>query len=273
MRVKNKPTPPADGVIKSLGHLVEKADAGGKPVFRITSDVLDRHRDRVKPNSLKTENYEKNPVLLWNHNDCEPAIGTCRIFQENGEWFMEPNFDGIGELSKDVAAKVAAGTLRTCSIRFRFLKYAYNEDGGLDYEEVELLEVSITNIPANPEALRVKNQAQHQKQKSDTTQPDGEQSKALEQPDLDAIQAACKVACEEATKACMEALARVEEMLGKLLGDEEAEQEPGEEAANANGEEEPVDGEPAKNEDVEMTDEEASELKAFFSQAVASKRK
>lgn len=259
MRVKRKATPPEDGVIKSLGHLVQKdAGAGGMPVFRITSEVLDRHRDRVKLNALKTANFEKNPVMLWNHNDGVPAIGTCRVFQENGEWFMEPTFDGIGELSKDVAAKVAAGTLRTCSIRFRYLKYAYNEEGGLDFEEVELLEVSITNIPANPEALRVKKDGKQQAQKNDTTAEDTE-SKALEPADLEAIQAACN----ECMKPVLESLARIEAALAKLAGAAESEQEPGDGAAA----EKDAGGEDSEDEEVELSDEEAEEMKDFFSRA------
>ncbi|HEX5750016.1 MAG TPA: HK97 family phage prohead protease [Archangium sp.] len=268
--MKLKPTPPADGVIKALGQLVQKAEgaADAKPVFRITSEVLDRHRDRVKTGALKTENFDQNPVLLWNHNDWEPAIGTCRVFQESGEWFMEPAFDGIGELSKDVAAKVAAGTLRTCSIRFRFLKYAYNEEGGLDYEEVELLEVSITNIPANPEALRVKNQAQQQKQKTETPPPaEGDQSKALEQADLDAIRAAV----DEAMKPCMEAIARIEAALTKLLGEETAEQTPGEEEASTDAET-PEEAASAGDGE-EMTSEEEEELKSFLDALVKPKAK
>lgn len=257
MRLKTKPTPPADGVIKSLGQLVQKAEgaADAKPVFRITSEVLDRHRDRVKTDSLKIENYEKNPVLLWNHNDWEPAIGTCRVFQEGGEWFMEPSFDGIGERSKDVAAKVAAKTLRTCSIRFRFLKYAYNEEGGLDYEEVELLEVSITNIPANPEAHRVKNQDKpgSTTQKNDTPPPPEEEtSKALEPADLDDFRAVVK-----------EELAPILATLEKLVGEKSAQQAPGTEAAS---EDAPPAAEEAdeEGEGVEMTAEEEEELKSFM---------
>jgi HK97 family phage prohead protease len=264
MRQKSKPTPPADGVIKGLGRLVQKADGdtSGKPVFRITSEVLDRHRDRVKTGALNVDNYLKNPVLLWNHNDCEPAIGTARVFQEGNEWFMEPNFDGIGERSKEVAAKVAAGTLRTCSIRFRFLKHAYNEEGGLDYDQVELLENSITNIPANPEALRVKKDGQQQK-KNDATPPEGEESKALEQGDLDAIQAACKAACDEAMAPVLETLTRIEELLG---GAQKTEQEPGEGDDNA-------EGEGGDDGDMELSAEEEQELKAFFAPARPSKAK
>ncbi|EPX62540.1 putative caudovirus prohead protease [Cystobacter fuscus DSM 2262] len=186
--MKLPPTPPTDGVLKSLGHLVRKSegDASGKPVFRITSEVLDRHNDRVRAGALRTEAYNANPVLLWNHEHGVPAIGTARVFQEGEEWFMEPAFDGIGDLSKEVGAKVEARTLRTCSIFFRFSKYEPNAEGGLDYEECELLEVSITNIPANPEACRVKNQGQTKKNDAPTPPPE-EAGKDAEGQDLGAL--------------------------------------------------------------------------------------
>ncbi|HYI01555.1 HK97 family phage prohead protease [Hyalangium sp.] len=246
----SKPQLPTDSVIKSLAYLTPAKAEGGKPVFRMSTEVLDRHRDRVKPAGLKTENYLKNPVLLWNHQDWDPAIGVCRVFQEGAEWFMEPTFDGIGERSTEVAAKVAAGTLRTCSIRFRILKHSYNEEGGLDYDEVELLEVSITNIPANPEAERVKNQNTNPtpQQKSNTT-PEATASKALEQADVDVIRATV----DECLKPLMEKLVAMEALIAKLV------------PAEASAEEEPEKG--ADTEDgieVELSAEEAEEMKAFF---------
>jgi HK97 family phage prohead protease len=245
--------PPADQTFKALGFLVTKAKAEGdapsepeKPVFRLSSEVLDRHRDRVKANSIKTENFNKNPVLLWNHDDCEPAIGTAKVYQQGSEWFMEPTFDGIGTRSQEVAAKVKAGTLRSCSFRFRFLKYAFNEEGGLDYEEVEVLEVSITNVPGNQEALRVKNQNQQQNQTPGTA------AKALEQSDVDAISSVL----QEALKPVMERLTAIETMCQQMMaGDAEA-PEVEAESAKATGEEEGI--------EVEMSPEEAQEMKAFF---------
>ncbi|ATB41136.1 hypothetical protein CYFUS_006598 [Cystobacter fuscus] len=244
--MKPRATLPADSVIKSLGHLVQKSE-GGKPVFRISTQVLDRHRDRVRPNSLKTEAYEGNPVLLWNHDDCEPAVGTARVFREGDEWFMEPTFDEVDELSKTVSAKVKAGTLRTCSIRFRILRYEPNAEGGLDYEEVELLEVSIVNIPANPEAHRVK--SQQPKQKNDTPPPAEETpAKALEPADLDAI----KAAVAEVLQPVLEKLDALAAASSKSEGGEETDTD------EAGDEEE-------KNEEgMEMTPEEAEEMKAFF---------
>jgi len=255
MRVKsNKPTPPDDGTVKALGTLVQRnaGEPSDKAVFRITSEVLDRHSDRVKTSGLNVERYLKNPVLLWNHQDWSPAIGTARVFQENGEWFMEPTFDGIGELSKEVGAKVAAGTLRTCSIRFKVHKYTPNEEGGLDYEDIELLENSITNIPANHEAERVKKNGQQQPQKSGTTPADGVESKALEQADLEAVQACVAEALQPVMELLQSLAAQLEALAAKSRNTDE---EPEKDEGGAGGEDE-------------------EELKAFFARSgVPAKKK
>lgn len=174
---------------KALGVLREKAagDTTSKPVFRLSSGVLDRHRDRVRPDSVSNEEFNTNPVLLWNHCDDEPAIGTARIYREGDEWLMEPTFDLIGELSKTVAEKVNAGTLRTCSFKFVIDGYEPNAEGGLDYSAVRVVEVSITNVPANQESIRLKNSTTPPAPAENPSPPPA--SKALEQADLDAFSA------------------------------------------------------------------------------------
>jgi HK97 family phage prohead protease len=228
--MKTAPTPPADGVLKSLGHLVRKSEDGaaGAPVFRITSAVLDRHRDRVCIGALKTESYNANPVLLWNHEHGVPAIGTARVFQEGEEWFMEPTFDGIGELSEEVAAKVKAGTLRTCSIFFRFTRHEPNAEGGLDYLECELLEISITNIPANPEASRVKTNTKPKN--DDAPVPAEAPPKAGETADLGAL-------LDEKLKPLLDALANLQAALE--AGKDALEEPPEPPEEEAKGDEEP----------------------------------
>jgi HK97 family phage prohead protease len=218
-----RPPPPAEE--KAFGYL-HKTEGAGPLVFRISSEVVDRHGDRVKQDGLKTENHARNPVLLWNHQHWEPAIGTAKVYRgADGAWYMEPAFDGIGELSETVKAKVEAGTLRTCSIGFRVIKYAFNEEGGFDIEEAELTEVSITNVQANPDAERVKN---HRRRTDMTTPKSGEKAKTLEEGDIDAIRGVVEEAmkglhkrreasAEEYAAKSLDELEAVREELAKTL--------------------------------------------------------
>jgi HK97 family phage prohead protease len=221
---------------KAIGVLVQKNEGEGAPVFRITSAVLDRHKDRVKDGALKVDAFLRNPVLLWNHDDQRPAIGIAKVFEESGQWLMEPQFDEEDAVAAEIARKVRKKYLRTCSIRFRPLKWVFNEEGGVDYEEVELLEVSITNVPANEEAERVKN-SQNEKAASE----EADKKKMMETGDIDAIRAIVK-----------EELAPVIKLLVEL--------------SDALGmEDDAEDDEADKSEEMEaeMTEEEEEELKAW----------
>ncbi|CAM3463639.1 primosomal replication protein N [Corallococcus sp. ZKHCc1 1396] len=127
------------------------------PVFQITSTKLDRHRDRIL--GIKAEGAELKKPLLWGHASWEPAIGKAHCFQEGGVWLMEPRCDGIGARSQEVEAKIKADTLDACSIGFIPVE-GYdpvpNAEGGLDFPLVHLVEVSIVNVGANEDAVRVR---------------------------------------------------------------------------------------------------------------------
>ena len=145
--------------MKTFRKLLESkpAGSGDAPVFRITSTNVDRHQDRVL--AIKVAGDTFKVPLLWNHDSWSPAIGAAMCRREAGEWVMEPVFDGACETSKLVAAKVKAGTLDACSIRFRPAREAEpvpNKDGGYDFPLVEVLEVSIVNIPGNQDAVRLR---------------------------------------------------------------------------------------------------------------------
>ncbi|PTL79096.1 HK97 family phage prohead protease [Vitiosangium sp. GDMCC 1.1324] len=215
--------------VKAIGQLVRKAEgagaqATGKPVFRITAATLDRHLDRMLPTALKVEAYASNPVVLWNHNDREPAIGTARVYQEGEEWLAEITFSEVTQLARDVSALVAEGTLRTCSIGFIIDDFENNDEGGWDYLSAELCELSITNVPAVREAQRVKNTngKNEETQTEPPTEGEPTKAKALDQETLDAI----KAAVTEAMKPCMEALAQLQASLTKSSEETPTEEQP-----------------------------------------------
>lgn len=127
------------------------------PVFQITSTKLDRHRDRIL--GIKADGPELKRPLLWGHASWEPAIGKARCYQEGGVWVMEPQCDGIGQRSQEVEAKIKADTLDACSIGFIPVEGhdpVPNTEGGFDYPLVHLVEVSIVNVGANEDAVRLR---------------------------------------------------------------------------------------------------------------------
>lgn len=138
--------------------------------FVITTDQVDRSNDRVSPKGVGIRNFMDNPVVLWSHDSQIPAIG--RIEAIRSPFVLSTGHTGIlaglrfqtvTELARDVGELVKQGFIRACSIGFIPLvwsdesasKYtnAYPFTNEVrTYEESELLELSVCNIPMNPGA-------------------------------------------------------------------------------------------------------------------------
>jgi len=122
-----------------------------------TTPSPDRVGDIVQPLGVEF----KNPLpLLWQHKSDKP-VGQVR--------FSKPTKDGIefqarladpsqvkSQALKDRIDEawdsVKLGLVRGVSIGFRPLKYSFLDDGGIDFEESEVMELSLVTIPANAEA-------------------------------------------------------------------------------------------------------------------------
>src|SRR6185369_795298 len=121
-----------------------------------TTPAVDRVGDSINPLGATF----KNPlVLLHQHNRDEP-IGTVM--------FKKPTSKGIEFVAQipaveepgllkdrvDMAwGEIKYGLVRAVSIGFRALKYAFTDDGGVDYQEIEIMELSSVSIPALPQAI------------------------------------------------------------------------------------------------------------------------
>lgn len=121
-----------------------------------TTPSVDRMGDTVDPLGIKF----RNPVtLLWRHNHALP-VGSVK--------FLPPTANGIefeaempviaeeGPLKERVDTawgEVKYGLARAVSIGFRPMKYAHRDDGGTDYLESEVYELSVVAIPAQADAV------------------------------------------------------------------------------------------------------------------------
>lgn len=128
----------------------------------VNTGAFDREHDRVLPSGAKLDNYLRNPIMLWGHNYHEPGfvIGTAKDIRSDGRKIIvrpdlrEPASDN--DPMHIIRALWDAGIIRTASIGFLPLaEPKRNEKGGYDYEEWELLEISLVPVPANQEALRL----------------------------------------------------------------------------------------------------------------------
>jgi len=129
-----------------------------KRVFRgwATTPDVDRVNDTINPLGAKF----RNPLVLLHQHDSDRPIGTVK--------FKKPTSSGIefeaeipvvkeaGPLKDRVDTawgEIKAGLVRAVSIGFRSVKHAFKEDGGIDFQEVEIFELSTVSVPANASAL------------------------------------------------------------------------------------------------------------------------
>lgn len=135
---------------------VKELNTGERTITGIaTTPTPDRMGDIVDPDGVKFQ----NPMpLLWQHRHDSP-VGTVT--------FDSPTDKGIPFTAKlpilqedgplktlvDMAwQSVKEKLVRGVSIGFRSLKHAYLDDGGIQFMETEVYELSLVTIPANAEA-------------------------------------------------------------------------------------------------------------------------
>ena len=121
-----------------------------------TTPAVDRMGDTIDPMGVRFV----NPLaLLHQHNHDEP-IGTV-VFGKPTKKGIEfdaeiPQVDEPPTLKErlDVAwGEIKSGLVRAVSIGFRPIKYAFKDDGGIEYQEIEVYELSSVTIPALPQAV------------------------------------------------------------------------------------------------------------------------
>lgn len=121
-----------------------------------TTPAVDRMGDEIDPLGAQF----KNPLPLLHQHRHDQVIGTVRFGKPTTkgiEFEAEiPVIEEPGPLKDRVDTawgEIKHGLVRAVSIGFRPLKYAFKEDGGIEFKEIEVLEMSSVTIPALPEAV------------------------------------------------------------------------------------------------------------------------
>lgn len=154
---------------KNLQASIRK-QAGKAATFlaTITTDSVDRDGEVVVPGGMNSRDYERNPVLLYEHDVKQPIgkmLGMKRAERSiEAEFALAPRPDShVGEWFPDtVASLMEFGALNTMSIGFMGLEArpaskADSEKYGPEVRRVygkwKLLEVSVVSVPANQDAI------------------------------------------------------------------------------------------------------------------------
>jgi HK97 family phage prohead protease len=148
-------------IIRALDTEVRALEGNARSFeFTISTASVDRYGDTVAVDGWKLENFRKNPVVLWMHNNSMlPVAAASHIRVEEGKLKARATFEaeGLIAFNDHVFRMLTTSMLRATSVGFLPLKYAFVDDPtrrfGIDFHEQELLEFSIVTVPANPEAL------------------------------------------------------------------------------------------------------------------------
>lgn len=139
--------------------LVRAVDEAKRRVtFVASSETIDSYDSVIRQN-WRLDRWNANPVVLFAHNQRDLPIGkgvSLKVVKK--ETLIEVEFATreLNELADKVFLLVLNEFLRGCSIGFYPHKVSYEEIDNRDVvvlDDNELLELSITPLPSNPDAL------------------------------------------------------------------------------------------------------------------------
>ena len=155
------------GLVKALPKEVEDTR---EVEFIISSEIKDRAGHRLLLNRWDLSNYNNNGVVGYQHNvwgagmcndpDPDYMMGPGKAWKADqyllGSVKFEP--EKINPLAEKIFQKVLHGTLKSASVglveKNESEAYTDEKDGAYVLGGQELVEWSIVNIPANPDAIR-----------------------------------------------------------------------------------------------------------------------
>jgi hypothetical protein len=131
--------------------------------FVISDESVNCYGTRVLTSGIDVAGFLKNPIMLYMHDRYRylPIGHWEEVRKEGGKLTGVPVFDEADDFAKTIKGKVEAGTLKACSPGLSVVEWS--EDRALLVQgqtrptvtKSTLLEVSIVDIPANKNALKL----------------------------------------------------------------------------------------------------------------------
>lgn len=136
-----------------------------KVSFVASTATPDRYGDIIDQKGWSLDAYNKNPIVLLNHDSSQLPIGRGQVQIKNDQLVIDVEFDMDDPRAAEVARKTQKGFMNAVSVGFQPLQSAlraelskdspYYGKNGQFFKSAELLEVSIVTIPANGEATMI----------------------------------------------------------------------------------------------------------------------
>lgn len=130
--------------------------------FVLHDETINTHGFRMLTSGCKLEEFHKNPVMLWNHDNWELPIGRWENIRIEGTKILaDANFDMNDKRAAEIARKVKEGYIKACSIGAWATASSTDPAVMLPGQKYATItewtarEASICNIGANHNALSV----------------------------------------------------------------------------------------------------------------------
>jgi len=150
--------------LESFGHLREVDTEAHRVTAVISTGDVARDGAIIESAGWDFDNYNKNPVVLWMHDDgAMPFARTVDLMATEKELIARAEFDMEDPLGAIAFRKISNGFVNSTSVRWLPKKTEVRIEGEdkdqrdiLVFLEQELLEWSFVTIPADPSALIVR---------------------------------------------------------------------------------------------------------------------
>lgn len=150
-----------------LGHIKGVDEKLGTVEGHVSTFDYDRMDERFAPGSLDVKNFEKNPVVMWDHGHSEirgrlPIGKSVSMAEDDKGLFSKTQLDQGDPFALQILGLYSRGFLNAFSVGFipkdfriedRQIDGVEGTSKGLVWTDAELLEYSAVSIPANPGAL------------------------------------------------------------------------------------------------------------------------
>ncbi len=124
--------------------------------FCFSDASVDRVGDKIEVGGWATKDFMRNPTILWAHDGGSPPIGRCkRVFVSGDRLMGDIEFapPDVSSFADKIFRLVKSAYLKSVSVGFIPVEWKPMAGGGIYFLKQTLLEVSLTPLPANPNAL------------------------------------------------------------------------------------------------------------------------
>lgn len=120
-----------------------------------SDETVDRDNDIILASGWDTKNWLNTGALLYGHNYDSLPVGTAHGAEVVGDKlyvYSKLAKKGTSEWHDAIRSLIAQKILKGVSVGFKATDFEPNSYGGRTFKKQELLELSLTPIPSNPNA-------------------------------------------------------------------------------------------------------------------------